>query len=59
MLRNTIIVMLSLILIGLITVVTHLVIDNDILYSLWCIATCVIGMFVFEKIQDFADWVVG
>lgn len=58
MLRNSIIITLVLVLGSLITCVTHLVIDNDLLYGLWCISTCVIGIFIFEKIKDFADWII-
>ena len=55
MLKNTIITVITLILIGLI----NIVIDDDVIYSLWCVTTCVIGMFLFKKIKKFANWVVG
>lgn len=57
--RNIILTVLILTFFGLITCVTHLVIENDLLYQLWCIATIVIGFFVLNKPKQLADFLSG
>ncbi len=54
--RNIILTILILILCGLITCITILIVDNDVLYSLWCIAALVFGIFIIPKLKDWSNY---
>lgn len=57
--RNIILTLFIIVLCALICCVTYLVMDNDILYALWSLATLVIGVVTINKMEDWADYLSG